>query len=157
MNLRRARSDDVTAISELVSKAYGKYVERIGRKPKPMTADYRLAVAEHQLWVFEFQGEVGAVIELVPCTGYLLIENVAVDPKRQGAGVGKALLGFAETEALRQGFPEVRLYTNARFAENLVIYGKIGYRETHREQIGATEAVHMAKDLRPSLAANEIP
>jgi GNAT superfamily N-acetyltransferase len=148
MNLRRATSDDVTAIRELVSKAYGKYVERIGRKPKPMAANYAAAVDEHQVWVSEFEEEVGAVIELVPCTDYLLIENIAVDPKRQGAGVGRALLGFAELEARRQGFSNVRLYTNAQFTENLIIYSKIGYRETHRDRIGATEAVHMVKEIR---------
>lgn len=147
MHIRRATHDDVATIEQLVSCAYGKYVERIGRKPKPMTADCTLAVAQHQVWVVVVEEGLGAVLELVPQADHLLIENVAVDPKRQGSGIGGALLRFAEGEATRQGLGEVRLYTNALFTENLAIYRKLGYRETHREQVGTGQAVHMCKTV----------
>lgn len=147
MHFRRATQDDVTPIEKLVSCAYGKYVERIGRKPKPMSADYTIAVAQHQVWVVVSEDGLGAVLELVPHADHLLIENVAVDPKRQGTGLGGALLRFAEDQARRQGLSEVRLYTNALFTENLAIYRKAGYRETHREPIGAGQAVHMCKSV----------
>lgn len=148
MDLRRATSSDAESIRGLVSRAYGKYVDRIGRKPKPMVADYVVAVVQHDVWVSEFDGNVGAVLELVPGSDHVMIENVAVEPARQGTGIGRALLAFAEEEATRQGFREVRLYTNAQFTENLAMYRKLGYRETHRERVGATEAVHMSKEVR---------
>jgi GNAT superfamily N-acetyltransferase len=136
VHLRRATPSDAAAIRDLVLQAYGKYVERIGRRPKPMTADYTAADAEHQVWVAEFGDEVGAVLELIPHSDHLLIENIAVEPRRQGAGIGRALLDFAEAEAFRQHCNEVRLYTNALFTENLAIYRKRGYGDTHRNNSG---------------------
>ena len=110
-----------------------------------MLADYHVALAEHQLWVGELGGNVVAVLELLPLPTHLLIENIAVQPERQGSGVGRLLLAFAEQEATRQGYAEVRLYTNAKFTENLAIYSKLGYRELRREVTPAAEIVHMSK------------
>ncbi len=42
---RRAVPSDVPAITRLVREAYGKYVERMGREPGPMAADYGRVVA----------------------------------------------------------------------------------------------------------------
>jgi GNAT superfamily N-acetyltransferase len=145
MNVRRATCEDVESIRQLVSHAYGKYVERIGRKPKPMLADYLAAVEEHQLWVAHDRELLEGILELIARDDHLLIENIAVAPKRQRSGIGKALLQFAEQEARRQNFGELRLYTNARFTENLAIYAKVGFHETRRERIGPTEVVHMSK------------
>lgn len=78
MNLRRATSADVGSIRDLVSRAYDKYVALIGRKPKPMVADYEVAVVQHQVWILELDEGIGAVIELVPESDHLLIENIAV-------------------------------------------------------------------------------
>lgn len=57
------------------------------------------------------------------------------------------MLRFAEEEARRRGFREIRLYTNERFTENLAIYSKLGYREERHEAIGDTHVVHMFKSL----------
>jgi N-acetylglutamate synthase-like GNAT family acetyltransferase len=150
--LRRARTEDAPAIKALVRRAYGKYLARIGREPRPMQADYTRAIATHQLWVVEAgdgaaKGTLRAVLELVPSGDYLLVENIAVDPEAQGAGLGRALMGFAEAQARRQEFTELRLYTNERFGENLVFYGRLGYSETNREPLGDTLLVHMSKPL----------
>lgn len=40
MILSRARADDVPAMHDVVERAYGGYVERIGRRPAPMDDDY---------------------------------------------------------------------------------------------------------------------
>jgi N-acetylglutamate synthase-like GNAT family acetyltransferase len=87
-DLRRAVGDDLGQIEELVSAAYGKYVARIGRMPKPMTANYHAALVEHQLWVLDGGTLLAAVLELIPGDDYLLIENVAVNPAFQGNGLG---------------------------------------------------------------------
>jgi N-acetylglutamate synthase-like GNAT family acetyltransferase len=145
--LRLARAEDAPAVTALVRAAYGKYVARIGREPKPMVADYRRAIAAHQFWVLEEAGALIAVLELIAEPDHLLIENIAVDPARQGHGLGHRLMDFAETEARRQGFAELRLYTNERFAENLALYGRLGYRTTYLEPLTGTHIVHMAKRL----------
>ena len=146
-NLRPATEADLAGIETLVSSAYGKYIKRIGRKPRPMLADYRDALANHQLWILEQDRELVAVLELIPHAAHLLIENVAVNPQYQGLGLGRQLMLFAESEAKRQGHGEIRLYTNERFTENLAIYTKLGYRETHREPLHGTDLVHMSKPV----------
>ena len=145
--LRRAEPKDVPRIRALVRAAYGKFVPRIGREPKPMAADYASAVVHHQVWLVEAGGEVSAVLELVPFDDHLLVENIAIMPAAQGASLGSMLMAFAEAEARRQGFSEIRLYTNERFAENLPFYQHLGYRETHREPLKGTHLVHMAKRI----------
>jgi hypothetical protein len=39
-------------------------------------------------------------------------------------------LAFAEAEALRRGYCEIRLYTHQTMAENQRLYASIGYEET---------------------------
>ncbi len=151
MEIRAARLSDADAIAGCVRLAYGKYIARIGREPKPMSADYAQAVAAHQVWVVDgvVDGGAGlaAVLELIPQDAHLLIENIAVDPARQGGGLGRRLMAFAEAEARRQGFRELRLYTNERFVENIAFYGRLGYLVTKREPYKESAIVFMSKSL----------
>jgi len=112
-----------------------------------MLADYHHALSNHHVWVIERQLSVVAVLELIPRKSHLLIENVAVDPKFQRTGLGRQLMAFAETEAIRQRLPEVRLYTNELFTENISLYLSLGFQETHRETMNGGTAVHMAKQV----------
>src|SRR5438046_1877958 len=90
-DLRPAVAGDVGQIEELVRAAYGKYVARIGRKPRPMLANYHAALVEHQLWVVDREQLLAAVLELIPGDDHLLIENVAVNPEFQRNGLGRRL------------------------------------------------------------------
>ena len=106
----------------------------IDREPLPMVADYDRAVREHRIdMAFEGATPVG-LVEMVERPDDVLIENVAVDPSHQGRGVGKALLGHAEAVAVGRRTPVLRLYTNARFADNLAFYARRGF-AVEREQI----------------------
>lgn len=145
--LRRATAADAPAIKALVLDAYAKYVPRIGRPPAPMIADYAAGVARHQMWIAEDGNGLAAVLELVPEDTALLIENIAVAPGRQGRGIGRHLLAFAETEARRQSYAWIRLYTNEKMVENIALYQSVGYRETGRQLMRGRYAVHMRKRL----------
>jgi len=145
--LRRATPQDAPAITALVNRAYEKYVARIGRKPRPMTADYDAVVIAHQMWVVEDGGTIVAALELIPEKDVLLIENVAVDPAHQGKGLGRTLLAFAEDEARRQGYAALRLYTNEKMTENIALYTRYGYRTTTRGMRRGLHAVYMRKRL----------
>ena len=144
---RRARASDVEAITSLVRTAYAKYVPRMGTEPMPMRADYGEAVRRHQVWVVEEGGGLIAVLELVPQVDHLLVENVAVDPARQGRGLGRRLMAFAETEALRQGLPEMRLYTAEAMTGNIGLYARMGYAETERKTVHDIPRVYMSKRI----------
>jgi ribosomal protein S18 acetylase RimI-like enzyme len=85
------------------------------------------------------------VLLLAP--GYLLPDNIAVWPARQGLGLGRRLLIFAEAEALRRGYAEIRLYTHQTMDENQRLYASIGYEETGRGTEAGYDRVFMRKQL----------
>lgn len=146
MMVRRAVAMDAPAIRELTRAAYAKWVPVIGREPKPMTADYKAAVRNHQFALLHLDGQLAALIEMIPQADHLLIENVAVAPDFQGRGLGRQLLAHAEEVASSSGYDEVRLYTNQRFEENIQLYLRVGY-EIFREELHPERgvAVHMKK------------
>ena len=45
------------------------------------------------------------------------------------------------------GFGEIRLYTNQRFAENIALYRKLGYRVDREEVLPVGTVTHMSKKL----------
>ena len=85
---------------------------------------------------------------LLPTTSHLLLDNIAVSPARQGLGLGRRLLAFAEAEALRHGYHEIRLYTHQTMVENQRLYTSIGYEETGRGNEAGYDRVFMRKQLR---------
>lgn len=62
-SLRRATDADVDGIERLVHAAFGKYVDRIGRSPSPMLADYDDLLRTSRIWVIEDRREVVGVLE----------------------------------------------------------------------------------------------
>jgi GNAT superfamily N-acetyltransferase len=149
-SFRRATSADVSTVREITRAAYSKWIAVIGREPKPMTANYAQAVADHVIDLCEESGRPMALIEMIPKPSHLLIENVAVLPDQQGKGLGGLLLDRAETTARSLGLNELRLYTNAMFAANIAFYAHRGFEEFLREPLTAGgEVVHMKKSVEP--------
>ena len=146
--VRAATAADVSAIAETVDQAYRHYVDRMGKPPGPMLDDYAARVLEGVVWVLEEGGATAGIIVLLPAPNYLLLDNIAVSPARQGLGLGRRLLAFAEAEALRRGYREIRLYTHQTMAENQRLYASIGYEETGRGTKAGYERVFMRKRLR---------
>jgi ribosomal protein S18 acetylase RimI-like enzyme len=146
--IRVATAADVPAIEEIVNQAYRHYVARIGKPPGPMLEDYAARVSEGAAWVLEDRAATVAIIVLKPEPDYLLLDNIAVSPARQGLGLGRRLLAFAEDEALRRGCCEIRLYTHQTMAENQRLYASIGYEETGRGNEAGYDRVFMRKPLR---------
>ncbi|CAN5801373.1 GNAT family N-acetyltransferase [soil metagenome] len=147
VELRRALATDAAAIRALTRAAYAKWVPLIGREPKPMAADYEAAVARHRFDLLHVDGDLAALIETIAEADHLLVENVAVAPAFQGRGLGRRLMALAEELAASAGFSEIRLYTNQRFAENVALYRKLGYRIDREEMLAVGTVVHMSKRL----------
>jgi len=146
-HIRPAVAADVPRIEAIVETAYAKYVARIGKKPGPMLDDYRARVAQGNAWVAEVDGAVVGLLVLLPEPGYLLLDNVAVAPEAHGKGVGRALIAFAEDETRRRGHAEIRLYTHEKMVENIAMYPRLGYEETHRAEQAGYQRVFMRKRL----------
>jgi len=83
----------------------------------------------------------------VPYPDHLLLENIAVRPGAQRAGLGRRLLGLAEQEAARLGLAEIRLYTHVTMTENIAFYQRHGYVITHEAHEDEFHRVFMAKQL----------
>jgi ribosomal protein S18 acetylase RimI-like enzyme len=148
VELRQAVPADAASVRELTRAAYAKWVPLIGREPKPMTADYHAAVKSHRVDLAYLGGELAALIETVSAPDHLLIENVAVAPGYQGLGLGRKLMAHAESLAAAMNYAEIRLYTNARFAENIALYARLGYRVDREEESALGITVHMSKCVR---------
>jgi len=147
LSVRPARAADARVMREVAVAAYQPYVDRIGREPAPMTADYgRIATSGHA-WVAERGDRIVGVLVVEPAEDHLLLENVAVAPPAQGLGVGGRLLRVAEEQAVARGLGEVRLYTNEAMTENLAYYPRRGYRETHRATQDGFRRVFFTKML----------
>jgi ribosomal protein S18 acetylase RimI-like enzyme len=145
--LRPATAADVPRLSELVRAAYGHYVERLGRPPRPIGDDYAEVVRSHRVTVAERTGEIAGLIVMGTDDEGFFIDNVAVDPSRQGLGVGRALLEHAEEAARDAGFASIYLYTHELMTENLALYTRIGYVEYDRRAHGGGHLVYLRKTL----------
>jgi len=144
---RLARPDEAEALRRLVADAYTHYIARLGKPPGPMLDDYAQRIADGQAWVIEEDGALMGLIVLEEGDGALLLDNIAVSPAAQGRGHGRVLMIFAEAEARRRGFAELRLYTHVLMTENIAMYGRIGFRETGRLSEKGFDRVYMAKAL----------
>ncbi|MGN6573974.1 MAG: GNAT family N-acetyltransferase [Pseudolabrys sp.] len=145
--IRPARPDEAGRLAEIARAAYAKYVPRMGREPAPMTADYAAAIAAgHAVVIARADAVLGYLIGCVDGDAWF-IENIAVDPACQGEGLGATLLRHAMTEARRQKLTALWLFTNAAMTENLAIYARLGFVETHRAVEHGYNRVYMRLSL----------
>lgn len=77
----------------------------------------------------------------------MLLDNVAVAPEAQGTGLGRRMLAFAERAAVEAGYGTINLYTNEAMTENIALYTRLGYAETHRAEEKGLRRVYMRKPL----------
>jgi len=147
-SLERATADQASAIRELTLRAYAKWVPVTGRKPRPMTADYDLALREHRFDCLWDGARLVGLIETHAEGEELLIVNVAVEPDYQGRGLGVRLMRHAEAIACATGMGGTRLYTNKLMATNITLYEALGYsleKETLHD--GGVVVVHMVRPI----------
>jgi ribosomal protein S18 acetylase RimI-like enzyme len=145
--LRPALAGDVPAIADCARAAYRRYVPRIGREPAPMVADFAALVAAGEIHVLLAGAALAGFVVIRPGADHLFIENVAVHPDRQGRGIGRKLLAFAESAAVARGLPALKLYTNVKMTENFPFYESLGFVETERRHEDGFDRVYMIKRL----------
>ena len=145
ITLKPADGGDADCVRDLVRAAYAKWVPVIGREPKPMGADYRRAIAEHDVLLARAGTTLAGIIETMMRADHLWIENIAVQPVLQGRGVGRLLLDASEDRARRAGLPELRLLTNAAFSDNVALYRRRGFAVTKEEPFMGGITLYFAK------------
>ncbi len=105
-DIRPAVASDVPSIRAVVEDAYGHYVERIGRAPAPMTADYERAVGEGEVLVLTVGRTVAGLMVLKTGADHLLVGNVAV------AGPTRVAGSDGRSSTMRKGAPHGRASAN---------------------------------------------
>ncbi len=147
--IRPARTGEAGAVAALVQRAYAPWVPLLGRRPAPMDDDYAARCAAGQAFVLEQDGALAAILVLEDAADHLWLDNIAVDPALKGRGLGRTLLAFAEEEARRRGYEEVRLLTNQKMLSNIALYARLGYIETDRRVEEGFARVYMVKRIAP--------
>ena len=146
-HIRRAISEDVPAIEACARAAYAIYVERIGREPAPMVADFARQVINGQIWILAQHTNLLGFVVFYPRDDHLHLENLAMVPAIKGRGLGRRLLEFVEDEARRRSLAAVELYTHEKMIENQVFYPRCGYREIDRRIEDGFDRVYYRKDV----------
>ena len=130
MNIRSARPEDAPRLAEIsgVALGYASAPEDTRRRLIEVTAN-----PEHFLMVAE--DERGEAIGFIHACGYdtlyydpvKYVMALAVDPARQGKGVGKALLAACEEWARAEGAMGVRLSSGSDRLGAHAFYKRLGY------------------------------
>jgi len=154
--IRKASPNDAPIAKACVCSAFDKYIERIGKRPGPMLVDFAAEIDANHVWLAEAdQAVIGVLVQYETDLGFY-IDTVAVSPDLQGAGVGQALLQFAEREAVRRGCRSVCLCTNAKMTENQIFYPRMGYIEYERKVDGGYDRVFYRKQLLKGSSDNVV-
>jgi N-acetylglutamate synthase-like GNAT family acetyltransferase len=145
--VRVASEEDVDSIRALVNEAYSPYIARMGMPPGPMLDDYRKLVRSGAVHVAEDADGICGVVVVIIEGDSALLDNVAVANRVRGKAVGRSLIAFAEQVARGAGCRSIRLYTHVTMTENLALYPRLGFVETHRAHEKGYDRVYMAKAL----------
>ncbi len=145
LTIREAALDDAPLLKRCFDSAYSVYKNNIPDMPDVSTG-LASAIEGKSVWVAELNGAVVGGMVLEATDSYLILENVAVHPNASGSGVGKALIGKAESECMRIGLREIRLSTHNDMAGNIGLYEHLGW---HVVQVEGNK-VRMTKHLNIS-------
>jgi ribosomal protein S18 acetylase RimI-like enzyme len=145
--VRVAVSADAPAILRCVRAAYSRYLDRMDRAPAPMLADFAALIDRGVVSVIPDADDVIGVLVMMPQDAALFIENVAVDPRAQGRGLGKLLMNHAAQHAQTLGLAQLDLYTNEVMTENLGFYAHLGFEIVDRREADGYQRVFMTKQL----------
>ncbi len=147
ITIRRAIPQDLADISECAREAYAKYIDRIGKKPAPMLADFESQIKLGYITVILIENTLAGYIVFYQQKNHLQIENIAIYPRYTGKGLGRQLLEHAGRVGEKNGQTALELYTNVKMFENLSLYKKLGYQEIDRRIEDGFERVYFRKTL----------
>ncbi len=139
---------DAAACRAIASDAYAIYTARMGQTPPPALANFESHAERNELFVLiDENPDVVGYCVLWTNEDHLHLSNVAVSPSWHGRGYGRALIEFAESEAIRRGLNRVELYTNIHMTENQALYSSLGYTEFDRRIEHGVSRIYYRKGL----------
>ena len=147
ISVRKAVVSDLSDIEQCANAAYSKYIDRIGKKPAPMVADFAACISKNTVSVALSGKTLAGYIVFFNKDQHLQIENVAVFPSFAGIGIGRVLLEHAEASARNRSLTAIELYTNAVMFENISMYSYLGFEEIERKEEAGFKRVFFRKLL----------
>ncbi|WP_428671860.1 GNAT family N-acetyltransferase, partial [Roseibium sp.] len=108
--IRRAEMQDAAAVKSCIDRAYAPVKSKIDDLPD-VSAGVEEDIASNVVFVAETGAGIAGCAILGLASGSAHLSNVAVDPAFKGLGLGKALIGTAETHARNNGAREIHLAT----------------------------------------------
>lgn len=104
--------------------------------------DVRRDLRQHGGALARLDGTAVGALRFVAEPRHLRVRRVAVDPDRQGQGIGGELMRWAERYAAERGFSEVRLGVRAQLPGNRRFYEGLGYRVIREHRFPGTTDAH---------------
>ncbi len=133
--IRQATPADADGLDLCMESAYATYQPRMGGKRlPPMDVDYAAEIQNYPTWVVESNGSIVGGLIMVFDKDEASIANIAVDPRCQGQGIGRALMNHAEATAREKHFSELFLATHVLLSENIALYQYLGWEEIARDE-----------------------
>lgn len=78
--VRKAVDADLAAVNPCAASAYQRYIERIGKEPAPMIADFAGSIKKGELYVVEDQSKICGFVVFYAQQDHLHLEKPAVSP-----------------------------------------------------------------------------
>jgi HAD superfamily hydrolase (TIGR01509 family) len=151
--VRSVRADEAAACEALFMRAFVSYLASVGRRPTPdIYARLPAFIADGRVFGCEVDGALAAVAVTAPHADGWEISWLAVDPARQGAGLGARLVAAVEARARAARVPALRLQTIAARTDLLRFYGRLGFVEVDRAAPAHRRDHHPRAHLRKDLA-----
>ncbi len=127
--IRMAQPADAGAVIACIDEAYAIYSNRISDLPA-VSDGVAQKIAKNRVWVVSDRDKIIGCVILVMEDDYVKLANLAVHPDHSSKGIGRKLMNFSESEAVKQGYDEMRLNTHVAMPENVRLYIHLGWHET---------------------------
>ena len=128
-----ALPNQIDRIECLMRAAFDPYVELLGRKLTPDSYSWlEAAIENNDLYVAIEDSMIIGVIALTREGQNLVIDQIAVHPKQQHAGIGQFLLENVESLAYEQQQRSISLDTALMMNDLLRFYHRNGFKEVSR-------------------------
>lgn len=147
ITIREATASDCESIQACALAAYELYVDRIGKAPAPMVADFESHIEAGQVFVMLNENQLLGYAVCYVSDHTFQLDNIAIDPGSQSKGLGRKLIEYIHALAKKKGLEAVTLYTNEKMSENLDWYNKLGYTETGRRREDGFDRVYFRKQI----------
>ncbi len=116
------------AIHRLMRRAFTPYARKLGRKPKAGPYPWlEAAIGRGDVYIALDESEIVGVIATSRRGDELAIDQLGVDPARQGGGIGGWLLEQIEQIARRDRLAALTLFTAEMMSDVVRLYDRHGF------------------------------